>query len=80
LRAQTGTLTEWRVPRHSVSIPEGIRKRLGAGATVGGAAGERARNRVVGVKFRPPTEFPWGREIHIIDLAGVCWHVRQSGR
>jgi hypothetical protein len=19
----------------------------------------------------------WGREIHIIDLAGVCWHVRQ---
>jgi hypothetical protein len=32
------------------------------------------------VKFRPPTEFPWGREIHIIDLAGVCWHVRQSDR
>ena len=31
-----------------------------------------------GVKLRPPTEFPWGREVHIIDLAGVCWHVRQS--
>jgi hypothetical protein len=31
-----------------------------------------------GVKFRTPTEFPWGREVHIIDLAGVCWHVRQS--
>lgn len=34
--------------------------------------------RFAGVKLRPPTEFPWGREIHIIDLAGVCWHVRQS--
>ncbi len=31
-----------------------------------------------GVQLRPPTEFPWGREIHIIDPAGVCWHVRQS--
>ena len=24
-----------------------------------------------GVKLKPPTEFPWGREIHIIDPAGV---------
>jgi predicted enzyme related to lactoylglutathione lyase len=31
-----------------------------------------------GVKLRPPTEFPWGREIHVIDPAGVCWHVRQG--
>jgi hypothetical protein len=31
-----------------------------------------------GVKLRPPTEFAWGREIHIIDPGGVCWHVRQS--
>jgi uncharacterized glyoxalase superfamily protein PhnB len=31
-----------------------------------------------GVKVRPPTDFPWGREIHIIDPGGVCWHVRQS--
>jgi catechol 2,3-dioxygenase-like lactoylglutathione lyase family enzyme len=31
-----------------------------------------------GVKLRPPTEFPWGREVHIIDPAGVCWHVRQT--
>ncbi len=30
------------------------------------------------VRLRPPTEFPWGREIHIVDLAGVCWHVRQA--
>ena len=32
-----------------------------------------------GVKLRPPTQFPWGRELHIIDLGGVCWHVRQAG-
>ena len=31
-----------------------------------------------GVKLRPPTEFAWGREIHIIDPGGVCWHIRQS--
>jgi len=31
-----------------------------------------------GVKINPPKDFPWGREIHLIDPAGVCWHVRQS--
>ena len=31
-----------------------------------------------GVEVRPPTDFPWGREVHIIDPAGVCWHVRQN--
>jgi hypothetical protein len=31
-----------------------------------------------GVKIKPPTNFPWGREINIIDLGGVCWHVRQA--
>lgn len=31
-----------------------------------------------GVKLKPPTDFPWGRELHIIDLGGVCWHVRQA--
>jgi hypothetical protein len=31
-----------------------------------------------GVKLRPRTQFPWGREIHIIDPGGVCWHVRQA--
>jgi hypothetical protein len=34
--------------------------------------------RFPGVKLLPPTDFPWGREIHLIDPAGVCWHVRQS--
>jgi hypothetical protein len=31
-----------------------------------------------GVRTRPPTEFPWGREVHVIDPAGVCWHFRQG--
>lgn len=30
------------------------------------------------VTLKAPTDYPWGREIHIIDPAGVCWHVRQS--
>ncbi|MFO0934980.1 MAG: hypothetical protein U0798_00510 [Gemmataceae bacterium] len=30
------------------------------------------------VRVNEPKQFPWGRELHIIDLAGVCWHVRQS--
>ena len=33
--------------------------------------------RFAGVKLKPPTDFPWGREIHLIDPGGVCWHVRQ---
>lgn len=24
---------------------------------------------------RLQSDFPWGREVHFIDLAGVCWHV-----
>ena len=26
-------------------------------------------------RIQPPTGLPWGREVHFIDLAGVCWHV-----
>ncbi len=37
-------------------------------------------NRFAGVKLRPPTDFPWGREVHFIDPAGVCWHVRQTSK
>jgi hypothetical protein len=33
-----------------------------------------------GVRLRPPTDFPWGREVHIVDPGGVCWHVRQASR
>jgi predicted enzyme related to lactoylglutathione lyase len=41
----------------------------------------RARDlpaRFPGVRTRPPTDYPWGREIHIVDPAGVGWHVRQA--
>ncbi len=31
-----------------------------------------------GVKLREPTEFAWGRELHFIDPAGVCWHLREA--
>jgi len=31
-----------------------------------------------GFQMKRPTEFPWGREVHFIDLAGVCWHVGLS--
>jgi hypothetical protein len=34
--------------------------------------------RFASVKLKPPTDFPWGREVHIIDPAGVCWHIRQT--
>ncbi len=32
-----------------------------------------------GVRIKEPTDYPWGREMHIADPAGVCWHFRQSG-
>jgi hypothetical protein len=28
-----------------------------------------------GVRIKPPADFPWGREVNLIDLAGVCWHI-----
>jgi hypothetical protein len=31
--------------------------------------------RYPGFRIRPPDDYPWGREITFIDLAGVCWHV-----
>ncbi len=31
-----------------------------------------------GVRFSGPTNHPWGREVNLIDLAGVCWHIGQS--
>jgi hypothetical protein len=34
--------------------------------------------RFAGVKLKLPTDYPWGREMHIIDPGGVCWHVRQA--
>ncbi len=31
-----------------------------------------------GFRMKPPTDFPWGREVHFIDPAGVCWHVTET--
>lgn len=30
------------------------------------------------IKLKEPTIFPYGREMHLIDIAGVCWHIAQS--
>lgn len=31
------------------------------------------------IKVKEPTVFPWGkREIHLIDPAGVCWHISET--
>jgi hypothetical protein len=27
-----------------------------------------------GIRFRAPTQMPYGKEVNMIDLAGVCWH------
>lgn len=31
-----------------------------------------------GVNLKEPTNFPWGREINMIDIAGVCWHFAEK--
>lgn len=36
--------------------------------------GEKNLAEKFGVKLREPTNFPWGREVSLIDIAGVCWH------
>jgi uncharacterized glyoxalase superfamily protein PhnB len=41
-------------------------------------AGLQLESAFAGVSLREPTDFPWGREIHLTDPGGVCWHVRQS--
>lgn len=35
-------------------------------------------NKKFGVKLKPPQNFPWGREVNMIDIAGVCWHFLES--
>jgi hypothetical protein len=30
-----------------------------------------------GIKVGTPTDQPYGREVNLIDLAGVCWHFVQ---
>lgn len=35
---------------------------------------KRELQKTFDIKLREPTKFPYGREIHMIDIAGVCWH------
>lgn len=35
-------------------------------------------SKYAGVRAKPPTDYPWGREIHLIDPGGVCWHFRKG--
>ena len=30
-----------------------------------------------GIRVNEPTEMPYGKEVNMIDLAGVCWHFVQ---
>jgi hypothetical protein len=39
---------------------------------------KQLETRYDGVKLKQPTDYPWGREIHVIDPGGVCWHMRQE--
>lgn len=34
--------------------------------------------RFAGVRTKAPADYPWGREVHVIDPAGVRWHIRQA--
>jgi uncharacterized glyoxalase superfamily protein PhnB len=34
--------------------------------------------RYPGFRIKPPQQFPWGREVNFLDLAGVCWHVART--
>jgi hypothetical protein len=30
------------------------------------------------VRVRAPTDFPWGREVHIADMGKVSWRIREG--
>ena len=31
-----------------------------------------------GFRIMPPADLPWGREVHFLDLAGLCGHVGEG--
>ena len=33
-----------------------------------------------GIKLNAPKNFPWGREVILIDIAGVCWHLHKENK
>jgi hypothetical protein len=42
------------------------------------AVTERGIPKRFGIKLGKPTEQPYGIEVNLIDLAGVCWHFVES--
>ena len=41
-------------------------------------AAKQLEQRYPAARFKPPADYPWGREVNFIDLAGVCWHVAEG--
>ena len=41
-------------------------------------AGKELEKKYPRFRIKPPADFPWGREVNFIDLAGVCWHVGEG--
>jgi hypothetical protein len=39
---------------------------------------KRLDEKYPGFRVNTITEYPWGREVNFIDLAGVCWHVGEA--
>lgn len=39
---------------------------------------EKALTSKFAIKVNAPKNYPYGREMHLIDLAGVCWHFAQG--
>ena len=39
---------------------------------------ERGIPEQFGIRLSEAKNMPWGREVNLIDLAGVCWHFVQS--
>ena len=45
---------------------------------VGNRLTKRLEETYPAFRMKSPTDFPWGREVHFIDPAGVCWHVTET--
>jgi hypothetical protein len=39
---------------------------------------EKQLSQRFGIRMSNPSDQPYGREVNIIDIAGVCWHFVQG--
>ncbi|SEO65003.1 hypothetical protein [Paenibacillus sp. OV219] len=38
-----------------------------------------AKSGLYPIRAKEPMDYPWGkREVHLVDPAGVCWHISQT--